>query len=1293
MIMLFSGSIFAQPAPAPKTFCNPMNLSYRFMVDAVDAREAADPVVVLFKNDYYLFASRSGGYWWSNDLHNWTFVVPTGLTIIEDYAPALVVMRDTLFYSGSNDGQVYKSADPKSGMWMSAGTCKLYGDPDLFLDTDGKLFMYYGLSNVNPTGVVELDPYTFGEIGSPVTLFGSQASSHGWERRGDDNLLDEQPWIEGSWMVKANNKYYLHYSAPGTEFKTYADGIYVADSPQGPFQYASYSPFSFKPTGFISGAGHGCTFKDKNGNYWRVVTMTISIKHMFERRLGLFPVSFDADGNIHCNTAFGDYPQYLPGEKDDPDGNNFAGMMLLSNKKFVLASSSLTGHGVNYAVDEDIRTYWSARTGDKGEWMMIDLGKECDVEAIQVNFAEEGTTPTLVRGRTNSISEKYTLEISNDGMNWNTLIDKSDNTQDVPHDYIELAQTTHARYVKLTNVFTPGNGKFAVRDLRVFGNSGKAVFTHINNYSVQRNTSDGRDAVISWPPVANADGYIVKYGIAQDKLYNNYMVYDADSIAIHSLNKNIDYYFSVDAFDSGTDSYLPTGEIKSFKTGNWNDIDTWQRFDGTGWKHPAPNAPVLSDGPITILGGHTITVTAADSADQLTVSSGSTLIINPGITFRVMHGIGTDLVVEGTLKNSGIVERNTSSTISFVDSSIYIHDQDSGSIPSADWRSGSTCRIEGVANKAPSNGNQNFCNVIWNCAKQTGNFDLGWNGNIISGNITIINTGSGRWQMCAPPADSSASVTINGDLIQSGGEFTANGSDNAGNSITINQNGNLIVTGGNISISRGSQGGTGTAIWNVKGDVSLTNATTQNANPVGGKFVFSNAGGMQTLTLEGVTYGSGGFPVEVDSGVSLNIGTSVLRGNGSFNLKPWATLMTANPFGIDSSLTNTGAKTISDNTGFAFNGTIAQVSGSLLPNTIAFLIIDNIAGVTLQHGVVVNEQLELIKGKLSIGNGVLRYGSNGSLKYSGTIAQTTSESEFPSSNGPKNLIINNSAGVILHASRVISGNVDISNRKLTLGNNIILTAASASTQNTSRYIVTNNGALKLSSISSSQKLFPVGTNIAYAPVWIANNGTTDAVTVSVADDAAAANYGGRIKVRWNLIEEISGGGNYTLQFGWASALENPAFKADRANSARIFNLSDTTESGTGNYSTQFITYPYSISRSGFISLGTFAVGKFRGVTGVADDINDIPVECKLRQNYPNPFNPATLVDYTISHSGYITLKVYNLLGQEVATLFEGIRQQGNFEAIFDGSKLASGVYLYRLTSSKFVETKKLILVK
>ncbi len=89
----------------------------------------------------------------------------------------------------------------------------------------------------------------------------------------------------------------------------------------------------------------------------------------------------------------------------------------------------------------------------------------------------------------------------------------------------------------------------------------------------------------------------------------------------------------------------------------------------------------------------------------------------------------------------------------------------------------------------------------------------------------------------------------------------------------------------------------------------------------------------------------------------------------------------------------------------------------------------------------------------------------------------------------------------------------------------------------------------------------------------------------------------------------------------------------------------------------------------------------------------IPAGYNLQQNYPNPFNPLTQIRYSIAQKGIISLKVYNLLGKEVATLFAGIRQPGNYEVTFNGKELASGIYFYQLKANDFVKINKMILLK
>jgi hypothetical protein len=99
------------------------------------------------------------------------------------------------------------------------------------------------------------------------------------------------------------------------------------------------------------------------------------------------------------------------------------------------------------------------------------------------------------------------------------------------------------------------------------------------------------------------------------------------------------------------------------------------------------------------------------------------------------------------------------------------------------------------------------------------------------------------------------------------------------------------------------------------------------------------------------------------------------------------------------------------------------------------------------------------------------------------------------------------------------------------------------------------------------------------------------------------------------------------------------------------------------------------------------------LSGIGEIRMNIPESPSLRQNFPNPFNPTTKVSFVISHSSFVTLKVYDVLGREVATLVNGKKEAGRHEVEFDGSNLQSGVYFYRLQAEQYSSTKKFILLK
>lgn len=559
-------SIVSSGQTRQKTYCNPINIDYGYcpipnFTEWGKHRTSADPVIVNYKGDYYLFSTNQQGYWWSRDLSDWHFVSRPFLTeeAIEKTAnkwddlcaPAAWVQGDSLCVFGSTYSRIFPiwvSTNPKANEWSKAVEHFDIGgwDPAFFIDEDERLYMYNGSSNVYPLYGIELDKTTFKPIGTRKELLLTDGDKIGWHRFGEhmDNTF-LKPFMEGAWMTKHNGKYYLQWGGPGTEFSHYGDGVAVGNDPLGHFEHISL-PLSMKAGGFIRGAGHGATFQDNWKNYWHTSTMVINTKNNFERRIGLWPAGFDKDDVMYCNTAFGDYPHYLPNGTADHLKSRFTGWMLLNYNKPVQVSSVLGSFSANNLVDESIKTYWSAETGNKGEWLISDLGEISTVHAVQINYADQDVE---FLGKTLGKYHQYIIYYSNDGKKWKTLIDKSSNKKDVPHDYIELEQPVQARYLKMVNIHMP-TGKFAISGFRVFGLGNGEKPQLVKNFAALRgNMTDRRNVWFKWQISPDAYAYNIYIGTDPQKLYNCVMVHNANEYYYQGMDKTIPYYFAIEAIN------------------------------------------------------------------------------------------------------------------------------------------------------------------------------------------------------------------------------------------------------------------------------------------------------------------------------------------------------------------------------------------------------------------------------------------------------------------------------------------------------------------------------------------------------------------------------------------------------------------------------------------------------------------------------------------------------------------------------------------------------------------------
>lgn len=541
-----------------RTYCNPMNISYNYepfnnnVRPNGSFRSSADPMGLMYGNEFYLFSTNQDGFHYSKNLSDWEFARASFKrrpTDDDQCAPAAFVSGDTLFYTGSTyEGlPVWYSTEPKSGKYRRAVDCNTIPswDPAFLLDDDGKLYLYYGSSNEYPLKAVQVSRDDFHPISKIHDVLMLIPEEHGWERFGmnNDDEVTLRPFTEGAFVTKHNGKYYLQYGAPGTEFKVYADGVYVSDSPLGPFVYQKHNPMSYKPGGFVQGSGHGGTFKDLNDNYWHVSTCMLSLKYKFERRIGLYPTAFDNDGVMYSSSAFGDYPNWNADFDIKNPSERFTGWMLLSYGKPVTVSSTDSIYVASNLSDESMRTFWSAASGRRGEWLTMDLGGLKNVRAIQLNYYDH---KTVQYDRANDTYYQYRIYASDNGTDWYLVVDKSNNDTDCPHDYVELQDNLCTRYLKLENIHVP-SGNFCLSEFRVFGHADGEKPATPTKLKVNRDNKDKRNAVISWDKVNGVYGYNIYYGIAPDKMYNSITVLDDTQYDMRGLDKSTEYYFSIEA--------------------------------------------------------------------------------------------------------------------------------------------------------------------------------------------------------------------------------------------------------------------------------------------------------------------------------------------------------------------------------------------------------------------------------------------------------------------------------------------------------------------------------------------------------------------------------------------------------------------------------------------------------------------------------------------------------------------------------------------------------------------------
>ena len=595
-----------------------------------------------------------------------------------------------------------------------------------------------------------------------------------------------------------------------------------------------------------------------------------------------------------------------------------------------------------------------------------------------------------------------------------------------------------------------------------------------------------------------------------------------------------------------------TGDYQTRQSGDWTDLNTWERYDGMNWVTPAPAYPVYNNANNTnILNGHTVTISAtlangSGYIQKTKINKGGQMIVNTGAILNLANDgtpatTTTDLQVDGTFTlfgsigtngnvfvniNGNFVYSGTGQNLSNGGDSVnvgaagtYQHNANSSTTPlRMSWQPGSAFLITGLTTSQTGifKSNINYANIVWNNALQANYYAIRRNlsGTNVQGSFTTVSTGSTNITF----ANTTGDIAFPGGYYQTGGTVNFRESGTVVDSLTLG--GDFNVSGGTFN---SNASGASTLLVRLNG----TNKVLNYSPTVAGSGVpntYWQVNGIYTLAdtlpLPTALYG-----ITVNG--TLHTGINSFSGSGNATLSPLGTLSTGAATGLNGTLTNSGTKDLGTAGKLIFNGSVAQNTGVLLPATV------------------------------------------------------------------NSLTINNSNGVTLGGSQaVVGGALSLSAGKLILGANSISTNSVVGASSTN-YVVTDGvGTFKLNNVGVGTNIFPVGYGTSnYNPITINNAGTADNFSVNVKNsfDFPFTDPTKVVNTQWNITEDVSGGSNASLGLSWLMADQASGFNtldgvSVMHNESTVWMPTAGILTGAGT-----VANPYYATASGFTSFSPFAV--------------------------------------------------------------------------------------------------------